>query len=164
MDRIQLDKIISTTQTLIKESGFDCIEAEWVGSERILRLFIDRLESDDAVATPVNLDDCVKATRLLNDSEAFEQAVEGSYTLEVSSPGLERPLRRRSHFEKHLGAKIEVKLTDAFCDRKHAVGELLAISEEADDPQVTMKTNRGDWSFPLAQLQRANLVFEWNNV
>src|SRR5437870_3088360 len=88
MDRTRLNDIISLVSRRVADAGYDCIEAEWVGDQRALRLFIDRLgaESGDK---GVNLDDCVKASKLLDEFAELDQLVSGGYTLEVSSPGVE---------------------------------------------------------------------------
>lgn len=162
MDRARLNEVIALVSSRVAASGYECIEAEWVGDQRILRLFIDRA-ADGAGETGVNLDDCVKASKLLDEFAELDKVINGAYTLEVSSPGVERPLRRRRDFEQHIGETVEVKLTDKIQDRRHGTGKLVDVAPAAaaDDTIITLDTKRGPWSFPLASLQRASLVFDW---
>ncbi len=158
-----LNKIVDLAQKQLEPGGFDCIDVEWVGGQRILRVFIDQIE---AKVDEENMDitDCVKATRALNEADLIDQLIEGSYTLEVSSPGLERPLRSRSHFEQFLGSQIKVKLTESYNDRKAGTGKLLTIENREDSDFITIETARGSWEFPLEVLAKANIVYEWNKA
>ncbi|TWW10396.1 ribosome maturation factor RimP [Planctomyces bekefii] len=160
MDRTRLNQVIALVNVRLADAGYDCIEAEWAGDERILRLFVDRIQADDGV--PLRLDDCVKASKLLDDYQELDALVPGSYSLEVSSPGVERPLRRSRDFRRHLGETVEVKLVDKIQDRKHGTGKLLEVAEKPENVMITLETNRGPWSFPLASLQRASLVYDWS--
>lgn len=164
MERAKLDKIIALVTDICAPAGLECIEAEWSGSERILRLFVDNAGSEG-----INLDGCVKASRLLEDSTLFDDMIPGTYTLEVSSPGVERPLRRRRDFEKHLGSTVQVRLLEKVQERRNGSGKLvgiepgLAAQGNKDDSLITLETEQGPWRFPLTSLQRASLVYDWNS-
>lgn len=161
MDRAKLDSIIEAASGALASGGYECIEVEWESNERILRLYVDYARPESVGMT---LDECVKASKLLDGAESFDQAAPASYTLEVSSPGVERPLRRQRDFEKHLGQIVEVKLADKIQDRKHGKGRLVdVVAENEDRVLITLDTNRGPWQFPLATLQRASLVYDWGN-
>jgi ribosome maturation factor RimP len=168
MDRQRLNNVIALVSRLIGASGYECIEAEWAGDQRILRLFVDRALADGAAEPAadgkggVNLDDCVKISKLIDESSELDELISGAYTLEVSSPGVERPQRRRRDFEQHIGETVEVKLTDRIEDRRHGTGKLVDVAGKDDAAIITLETKRGPWSFPLASLQRASLVFDWN--
>jgi len=176
MNRFQLDQVIELVEAAIGPNGFECIEAEWVANERVLRLYIDRLESqasqgskdvdkdvDDHEASQVaqvgiDLEGCAMASRLLAESPELDAMIPGPYSLEVSSPGLERPLRRRRHFEKAVGATVQVKLQTKILDRKNGTGRLVGVN----DNEVTLETTQGAWSFPIDQVQKASLVYSWD--
>lgn len=160
MDRRRLNDVIALVSRAIASSGYECIEAEFAGDVRVLRLFIDRV--GDEAGKGVNLDDCVKASKQLDENAELDQLMNGAYTLEVSSPGVERPLRRRHDFEQHIGETVEVKLMDTIDERRHATGKLLDVADGPDTAIITLETKRGPWSFPLASLQRASLVFDWS--
>lgn len=161
MDRARLDSIIETASRALSQGGYECIEAEWESGCRILRLYVDCLGSE---GTGINLDECVKASKLLDESGELENVVAGTFTLEVSSPGVERPLRRKTDFEKHIGQMVEVKLAGKVQERKHGKGRVVDVLNESDiGVLITLDTSRGPWQFPLATLQRASLVYDWGN-
>ncbi len=152
---------------LLEPVSLECIEAEWQGHDRILRLFVDRIVLADGPADQpgINLDDCVRASSTLNDRPELDEAVAGAYTLEVSSPGIERPLRLRQHFERFLGKKVHVTLREKMDDRWQGEGTLAAVEaghgEGLDDATVTMDTHDGRWTFGLGNLKKASLVYDW---
>lgn len=165
MDRTKLDTVIALVSRLLQPAGYECIEAEWAGNDRVLRLFIDRVEGapvPEGKKPGVDLDDCVKASKLLDEVAELDAAIDGTYNLEVSSPGVERPLRRLVDFEKHLGQTVEVKLADKIDDRRHGTGKLVAVAKDTQ-PIITLETKRGPWSFPHSSLQRASLVYDWGD-
>lgn len=155
MNRHQLDQIINIVEGSINPFGFECIEAEWVSNERILRLFVDRPDCQ----TGIDLEGCAAASRLIAEIPAVDAAISGPYSLEVSSPGIERPLRRRRHFERAVGETVQVKLQSKILDRKNGTGRLVGVNEN----EVTLETTQGPWSFPIDQVQKASLVYSWNN-
>ncbi len=164
MDRSKLDMLIAQISRSLNPHGFDCIEAEWAANERILRVYVDNL----AAGPSITLDGCVKASRLLEDVPELEAMVPGNYSLEVSSPGVERPLRSRTHFERHMGETVQVKLVDKYLDRRQGTGRVVEVAEGdtvtgQQDTLVTLETEQGAWSFPLTHLQRASLVYDWTN-
>lgn len=161
MNRDRLDNLITLVSGKLAPIGFDCIEAEWLGHDRILRLYVDKLPlADGAPATAINLDDCVVATRALNEDPELDAAVSGAYTLEISSPGIERPLRRAPCFARHVGSRVQVKLRTKKDGRWQGQG---TIADVAGD-EITLDTAEGPWSFPLENLQKASLVYDWDGV
>jgi ribosome maturation factor RimP len=178
LNRAKLDEVINLVSRVIEPAGFECIEAEWVGSEQILRLYVDRLPSNVLTVVPVVVDDkradstagidlegCVAVSRMLVEFEELDALISGAYTLEVSSPGIERPLRSRKHFEQYIGNTVQVKLADKNLPRRNGMGRLIDVSGDDDsDARVTVETEQGPWTFPLGSLQRASLVYDWNGA
>lgn len=166
LTRVQLDDIIDLANSVVKSAGFECIEAEWASDQRVLRLYMDRTGG-------IDIDGCVAASRLLNQLSELDKLIPGQYTLEVSSPGVERPLRQQEHFQRHIGELIQVKLSEKVLDRRCGKGRLLAVSNgshlkestmSVEDPvMVTLETPQGQWSFPLRAVQRASLVYDWSD-
>lgn len=152
---------------LLEPVSLECIEAEWQAHDRILRLFVDRVVLADGPADQpgVNLDDCVRASAALNDRPELDEAISGNYTLEVSSPGIERPLRLRQHFERVVGKKVHVTLREKSDNRWQAEGLLAAVGsgegEGKDDAIISIDTEAGRWSFGLDNLKKASLVYDW---
>jgi ribosome maturation factor RimP len=161
MDRARLDVIIEAASEALAQGGYECIEAEWESGDRILRLYVDCVNPE---GHGMNLEECVKASKLLDASGDLDNVVAGPFALEVSSPGIERPLRKKSDFEKHIGQMVEVKLAGKVQERKHGKGRLVdVLNENGNDVLITLETSRGPWQFPLVTLQRASLVYDWGN-
>ncbi len=156
MNRRQLDDIMECVNTAVSVHGYECIEAEWVSFEKTLRLYIDSSKEGG-----VTLDDCVAVNSLLRDCTNLDDRIPGAYHLEISSPGVERPLRRPAHFLANLGKLIAVRITDTDGRKRRREGRLTQVNE---DGQVTLQDERGDFSFPLDRLDHAHIVFDWDNA
>jgi ribosome maturation factor RimP len=164
MDRQRLDKIIDLATSKLAPDGYRCIEAEWDGGEKILRLYVDRQNAESE--TIITIDECVAASHLLNEVPEIDQAVSTGFYLEVSSPGIERPIRLADDFRRMIGTKVQVKLSKKVDERKNAVGVVKDVAPEmvdANGTKVTLVTDSGDWSFAITDLKKANLVFDWNS-
>ena len=154
---------------IVEPLGLECIEAEWQGHDHILRLFIDRMVLADGPADQagINLDDCVRASATLNDRSELDDAISGPYTLEVSSPGIERPLRLRRHFERFIGKKAHISLREKTADRWQVEGTLTAVTsgvgEGKDEVTITLDTEVGPLTVDLENLKKASLVYDWGH-
>jgi ribosome maturation factor RimP len=107
-----------------------------------LRLFIDRPEG-------VDLDLCERVTHHLRD-------LLEDYSLEVSSPGLDRPLTKPEHFRRFLGRRVRVRTRDAIEGQRSFTGRLTA----ADERSVRLEAGAGPVEIPLEGIRRSNLVPE----
>jgi len=109
-----------------------------------LRLFIDHPEG-------VSLDLCERVSHAL-------APVRAEYALEVSSPGLERPLSKPDHFRRYLGRRARVRTREPLhgLDRRSVTGELVGASED----EVTVAASEGVVAIPYADIQRSNLLGE----
>ncbi len=151
MNRDTLNKILQIVNKCVTARGYECIEVEWSAVERSLRIFIDH-------ESGVNIDDCVAVNEILSEMPEIDEIVPGSYRMEISSPGIERPLRLGEHFKKHIGHKIKVKLSEKVDLRKQESGQLVSVDED----RVTIETEQGEsWSFPIDLVKKAHLVHEW---
>ena len=150
MDRAKLDALIVVVDSKIASEGFECVEAEWMGNTKTLRIFVER------TGVGMNIEGCVQVNALLNEYAPLDQMVSGSYQLEVSSPGIERPLRKKEHFQKHLGEMVQVKLLDKQMERRSGTGRIKSVGET-----VALETDQGVWEFDFSKLQKAQLVFDW---
>ena len=123
------------------EPQVEVLLAEVVGGDT-LRLFIDHPDG-------VSLDLCERVTHELAD-------VRERYALEVSSPGIERPLTKPAHFRRFLGRRARVRTRDARDGHKSFTGELVGAS----DSEVTIAAATGVIAIPYADIHRSNLVEE----
>ncbi len=152
MNRFELDKIMDTVDAKIAALGYECLEVEWDGAESTLRVFIDK---DDAI---IKMEDCLRVNDLLIEDVDLDALVKVDYRLEISSPGVERPLRKRKHFAKLYGQKVKVRLQERIENRVEGSGMLIGIN--ADDV-VSLELPTGVWNFPLQKIRKANLEYEW---
>jgi ribosome maturation factor RimP len=123
------------------EPQVEVLLAEVVGGDT-MRVFIDHPDG-------VTLDLCERVTHQLAE-------VRERYALEVSSPGLERPLTKPAHFRRFLGRRARVRTCEARDGHKSFTGELVGASDE----EVTIAATTGVIAIPYADIQRSNLVEE----
>ena len=165
----------AVVEPVLATLGYELVHLEWVGSgpQRRLCVYLDHREG-------VTLNDCVRMTPIISNAldaaEADPAAVEigrllnAPYTLEVSSPGLDRPLRRRSHFARFIGRKAKVQCSeplDPESRQRTFHGRIEEVQSEpgrADDDRtgiLVLGTEDGQQHvISLALIRRANLVYE----
>jgi ribosome maturation factor RimP len=143
--------------------GYEFVELERAGSRTrpILRVRIDLPES--APGQGVTLEDCARVTRAL---EAYlDQLPElgGRYVLEVSSPGVERPLVRRRDFERFAGREVALRGSAPLAGRSRRLeGELLGLAEEGGEERIRLRLSDGAVvEVPRDEVTRVHLVYRW---
>lgn len=148
------DRARAVAEPLIAAEGLELLEVEWVREHGwILRLFIDN------AAHSIGIEDCEKATRAVNTALDVEDFIPHEYSLEVSSPGLNRPLKKKQHFDQVVGKKVRVKTFAPLFEppRKNFLGMLKAVSDE----HVTLDVEgAGEFVLPFKDIAKANLEFE----
>ena len=129
--------------------GFELVDVELAGGRQhhTLRVYIEGPRG-------VTVDDCAQVSRQISAILDVEDPFPGSYTLEVSSPGLDRPLVTPADFRRFQGATIKVRLYDALDGRRNFTGRLLSAT--ADD--VLVEVENVQFRLPLASIERARLV------
>jgi ribosome maturation factor RimP len=148
----------------VRDAGFDLIEVQF-GRETggwVLRLFIDTPATAGAgpvtVQTqPVHLDDCERVSRNVSAALDVADRIPHAYQLEVSSPGLDRPLRRERDFARFAGESARIRLNDGVEGRRNFVGTLRA----AGNGHVEIACDGRSYSLPIDDIVRANLVPDW---
>lgn len=125
-----LGTVRSIAVPLAEELGYELVDVEFVkeGSSYFLRIYIDKPGG-------VNLDDCQKMSQLIGEKLDNEDPISVSYYLEVSSPGLDRPLKTDSDLKRNLGKEIEVKLYEPLEGKKIIEG----ILEDFEDDEIVLK-------------------------
>jgi len=104
----------------------------------------------------VTLDDCTRVSREAGRSLDVEDVIQTPYTLEVSSPGLTRPLKTEKDFMKYRGRLIKLKTVDPIQDRRQFKGRLLAVSENG----VEIEVDGGIFHILLSNVAKANLEID----
>ncbi|MGQ0804238.1 MAG: ribosome maturation factor RimP [Actinomycetota bacterium] len=120
------------------------------GSGRILRVVVDRTGG-------VDLDAITAATEAISPALDADGSLSGPYALEVSSPGLERPLRRPDHYRRAVGTTVSVKTRDDDGTARRVRGVLAA----ADDNGFTLEADGGSERIAYTDVTQARTVFEW---
>ncbi|GMR12758.1 MAG: ribosome maturation factor RimP [Gemmatimonadota bacterium] len=142
--------------------GFELVYVEWAGSQNrpILRI---RVEAKDAACgSPIGVGDCVKVSRGLEPWLDELDAMPERYVLEVSSPGLERPLTRPGDWERFVGEPVVVKgrreLTNGSARLE---GEIAGLDESVDGGAARIRLFDGEEvAIPLADIKGAHLIFK----
>jgi ribosome maturation factor RimP len=148
------DAIWTMAEPLVLENGMEMIDVECVkeGAEWYLRLFLDE-EGDEGI----DLDDCELISRKFSDILEEKDPITQAYRLEVSSPGIERPLKRTKDFQRFQGEKVQVKTFSEVEGKKQFIGILQETTEET----VTLDVDGTSIAIPRKQIGKANLVWEF---
>ena len=120
--------LIAALEEKAADKGLDIVDVEVVGAKRalIIRVRIDHADPD---TDPITLDEVSAETGWISDLLDECDPIEGSYTLEVSSPGMARPLRKRGDFARFAGERVRIT-TNATEGRRKFTGELLGITDD----------------------------------
>jgi ribosome maturation factor RimP len=149
----------------VEALGFEFVELERAGSKArpILRLRIDRPGA--VPGNGVTVADCTRVSRALESWLDGEDVLGGRYVLEVSSPGVERPLVKRRDFERFTGEEVAVKGRSPLAGRgRRLEGELLGVIDAGDDEHVRLRLADGQVvDIPRAEIARAHLIFRWRD-
>ena len=137
---------------VLADQNMELIDLEYRREGRgwVLRLFIDKEGG-------ITLDDCTRASQEIGTVLDVEDFIGTPYSLEVSSPGLNRPLKNEKDFIKYRDYLIKVKTFDPIDNRRNFKGKLREIS----DGRIEMEIDGGVVTIPLANVAKANLEFEF---
>jgi ribosome maturation factor RimP len=148
-----VERVKSLAEPVVEREGYELIEVE-LGSDRgrsVLRLYIDTIDSKGAGG--VTVEDCSHVSRIVGDLLDVEEVVEGAFTLEVSSPGIFRPLTKPVHFDRAVGERVKVKTFEKHDERRVFTGVLRAHA----DGQLVMDVDGREYRLSLKDVAKANL-------
>lgn len=136
---------------IVEPMGYELVGVEFFrhGNRSTLRVYIDR---EGGIA----LDDCAVVSDQLSAALDVEDPVPGEYDLEVSSPGLDRPLVFPEHFERFAGSRVRIRLNEKIEGRRNLEGILLGWV----DASVELQADGRRWVIPIGQIEIARLVPE----
>jgi ribosome maturation factor RimP len=140
------ERVRGLIEPLLSEQGLEVIDVEHSGAT--LRITVDRAEGGG-----IDLDTVARASDVVSSVLDGADPIPGRYTLEVSSPGIERPLRTPVHFRRHVGSTVALKTRPGTEGERRVEGTL----EAADDAGV-MVAGR---TLAYADIERAHTVFTW---
>ncbi len=144
-------QIEAIAEPLLEDLGIELVDVEFrrEGHGWVLRLYIDRPDG-------VTLEDCSTVSREISRYLEVEDPIEHAYHLEVSSPGLERPLKKEKDFVRFSGRRARIKLLDKRDGQRVFTGVLAGMQ----DGLILLDTDKGRASFQPTEIARARLLFE----
>lgn len=144
-------KVHTLVAPAVEAAGYELVETQWKHEQTgwVVRLLIDR--SPEGVGHA----DCERVSREVSALLDVHDVVPSAYTLEVSSPGLDRPLIKPEHFRRFVGQPAKVRLKTGVDGRKNFSGTLV----DADESRIVLEVDGKPATLPLTDLDRANLVY-----
>ena len=147
------DALLRLLEPIVEAQGFELVDLEFAGAGRsaVLRIYIDRAAG--APGSGITVDDCAQVSHSVSEVLDSDDPIKGHYSLEVSSPGLDRVLRKRAHFERFVGERVFVELALPQDGRRRFAGQLRAVTED----EIAVEVDGREYRLPLARIQKARL-------
>lgn len=148
--REKLEQLLAPVVTAL---GYELVLLEFSPNSKhgLLRLYID-------TAAGITVEDCEKVSREVAATLDVEDPISTAYSLEVSSPGLDRPLVRPEHYVRFLNEQARIQLVAPLNGRRRFVGWIRNVTDSA----VSLQTAEGSVDLPFAEIERARLVPEYD--
>ena len=145
------DQLIELLQPVVVNLGYELWELEYAARSGggLLRLYIDS-------ESGITLEDCERVSRAVSETLDTTDPIQGQYTLEVSSPGLDRVLRTAEHFSRFVGERARVETTMPVDGRKRFVGRLMEVA----DGHVTLEVDGSALKLQIAGIHKARVAPE----
>ncbi|MDF1822864.1 MAG: ribosome maturation factor RimP [Alcanivoracaceae bacterium] len=142
------EDIKALLKPVIEGMGYEFWGLEYLqGRGAVLRIFID---SDNGI----DVDDCADVSHQVSGVLDVEDPIPGEYNLEVSSPGMDRPLFEREQWSRYIGEKAQVRLLAAINGKRRFTAEIVAVEDE----HLVLSVDGEPLEVPFTQVDRANLV------
>jgi ribosome maturation factor RimP len=148
------DRLTTLVISVVEPMGYEALGVEHVSAgtgNAVLRVYIDHADG-------ITVEDCETVSRQLSGVLDVEDPISGHYDLEVSSPGLDRPLFTPEQIERHRGSRARVRLDRKLDGRRNFEGDILGLS--ADREWLELAVDGATVRLPLEQVERAHLVPE----
>ncbi len=145
-------KVEELLKPIIVKQGYDLYDViyEKEGKDYYLRIIIDKPDG-------IDINDCEKVNNAINDILDEADYIKEQYFLEVSSPGVERTLRKEKHFQSQIGNEIRVKLFKPINKQKELIGTLLEYNKE----KVTIKVDEKTINIDSKDIAVTKTIFNW---
>lgn len=153
MSRVNIVQLVEGwVEDIVQGSELELVEVEYVkeASGWVLRVFLDK-------PTGIDLEDCRKVSEALDQKLDEEDPIPGAYSLEVSSPGLERPLKKLQDYDRFTGRTVEIRTYKGLYGRKRFNGVLQGLRDEI----VLLEWEGEIIEIPLELIAKANLAVEF---
>ena len=151
MSKEIVDRVRAIVHPILYGEGMELVDIEYRRESKgwVLRIILDKEGG-------VTLDDCSRISHEVERNLDVEDLIQNPYTLEVSSPGLNRPLRDEKDFVKYRHRLVKVKTHDPIENRRQFKGRLLGITEN----RIEIEIDGGIFQIPLSNVAKANLEFD----
>lgn len=143
-----MNELFNSFEEILNEHGYALYDLEFIKKSNILSVLIERTDGEN-----INIDDCVKVSEILNRYLDSHEFYDEAYTLDVSSPGIMRPLKTENHYQQQIGNEIEINLYQK--DPKLNTKKVIGILEEVDEEEIVIDGNH----FSFKQITKANVTF-----
>lgn len=146
------EKVENLLTTIINDLGYELYDVEYAkeGKDYFLRIFIDKPEG-------IDLNDCEKVNNAINDILDEADYIKEQYFLEVSSPGIEKILRKDKHLQANIGNLVEIKLFKPIDKQKAIQGNLKDFNKE----KLTIEKNDGDITIERKNISVIKTIYDW---
>jgi ribosome maturation factor RimP len=146
------EQVAGLVEPSLEDMGFELVDVEYMSGHGkwVLRLYIDKEGG-------VTLDDCAQVSREIGDLIDVKEIIVHKYVLEVSSPGLDRPLKKEKDLEHAIGKKIKVKTFAPVKGRRNYTGYLRNFQQGI----LYLELENGPVHLPWKEVEKANLVYEF---
>lgn len=141
--------LMALLEPVINAMGFRLWGVEYLaqGKHSVLRVYLDKEGG-------IDIEDCAEASRQISSLLDVEDPIKGEYTLEVSSPGLDRPLFTLDQFREYAGEYVSLRLRESFAGRRNFSGQIKAV----DDDEVVLIAGDEEYILPYELIEKANVV------
>jgi ribosome maturation factor RimP len=150
-----LTRVWQLAAPLAESEGMEIVDIEFrhEGSRggRVLRLYLDKEGGP-------NLDDLGRVSRQLSELLDVQDTIDGAYTLEVSSPGINRPLKKPAHFARFVGKRIRVRTRDLIDGRRSFLGILGQVAGDS----VILTQEGKHYQIPFSMIEKSNYEHDWS--
>jgi ribosome maturation factor RimP len=153
------DQLSDLLRPVVTGLGYELWELEYAprAGGGLLRLYIDTAgDTTGDAANGITLEDCEQVSRAVSETLDAADPISGSYTLEVSSPGLDRVLRTQAHFERFIGEPVRLEMRQLIAGRKRFSGRLTQVGVG----EITLELADGTVRLPIDDIHRARLAPE----
>jgi ribosome maturation factor RimP len=149
-----IKKVTQLVEPVLDEMGFELVDIEYLSEHGrwVLRVYADKQGG-------ITLDDCARVSRQIGDLIDIKDIIPHGYVLEVSSPGLNRPLKKENDFVRAVGKKIKVKMIVPVKGRRRFTGHLRKFEEST----VYIEVDNNLFALPSQDVEKANIVYDFGN-
>jgi ribosome maturation factor RimP len=147
-----IQEVSKTIEPILRSQGLELIDVEYNREAQgwVLRIYLDREGG-------ITVEDCAEASRELGAILEVRDLIPNRYVLEVSSPGVTRPLKRPEDFNKYQNRSVKIKLFMPLEGRRNFKGKLLGLKED----KVSVESERRIYEIPIQNIAKANLELDF---